>query len=275
MSVNPAIFSQNCPVNGMKIYMARAKRHYVPGHIWHITHRCHKREFLLKFPRDRRRWIEWLYQARKRYGFSVLDYMVTSNHIHLLVFDHAGRDVIPDSIKLVAGRTGQEYNARKKRKGAFWEDRYHATAVEESHYLRQCITYIDLNMVRAGVVTHPSDWESCGYNEIQNPRIRKGIIDFDRLIDLLGFETYEDLKVAHRKWVDSSIQMNASSKDDKWTQSIAVGDKAFVETFKNSLGFRARGRKIIQSDDICELREVPAVYGEKNRFISENAYTWE
>ena len=55
--------------------MARAKRHYLPGHVWHITHRCHKREFLLKFPRDRRRWIQWQYQAKKRYsGLSVLNY---------------------------------------------------------------------------------------------------------------------------------------------------------------------------------------------------------
>jgi putative transposase len=57
--------------------------------------------------------------------------MVTSHHVHLLAFDNAGRNVIPDSIKLVAGRTGQEYNIRKKRKGAFWEDRYPATAVEK------------------------------------------------------------------------------------------------------------------------------------------------
>jgi len=33
-------------------------------------------------------------------------------------------------IKLIAERTGQEFNQRKSRKGAFWEDRYHATAVE-------------------------------------------------------------------------------------------------------------------------------------------------
>jgi len=134
--------------------MTRAKRHYIPGYVWHITHRCHKREFLLKFPRDRRRWIEWLYQAKRRYtGLSVLNYMVTSNHIHLLAFDNGGRNVIPDSIKLVAGRTGQEYNIRKNRKGAFWEDRYHATAVEKNRHLRQCITYIDMNMVRAGVIS--------------------------------------------------------------------------------------------------------------------------
>ena len=110
--------------------MARAKRHYIPGQIWHLTHRCHKREFLLKLITDRRKWIQWLYKAKKRYGLVMLNYTVTSNYIHLLVLDQEGRDAIPQSIKLVAGRTVQEYNLRKSRKGAFWEDRYHATAVE-------------------------------------------------------------------------------------------------------------------------------------------------
>jgi hypothetical protein len=40
--------------------MARAYRNFVPGYIWHITHRCHKREFLLKFAKDRYRWMELL-----------------------------------------------------------------------------------------------------------------------------------------------------------------------------------------------------------------------
>ena len=32
--------------------MARANRHHLPGYVWHITHRCHKREFLLKFDNE-------------------------------------------------------------------------------------------------------------------------------------------------------------------------------------------------------------------------------
>jgi putative transposase len=44
---------------------------------------------------------------------------------------------------------------RENRSGAFWEDNYHATAVDELHYLHHCMVYIDLNMVRAGVVNHP------------------------------------------------------------------------------------------------------------------------
>ena len=74
--------------------MARAKRHYISGYLWHITHRCHKRKFLLKFSKDRHRYLQWLYQARKRYGLCILNYMVNSNHIHLLVADAADRGTV-------------------------------------------------------------------------------------------------------------------------------------------------------------------------------------
>ena len=77
--------------------MARAKRHYIPGQVWHLTHRCHKREFLLKFVKDRRRWTQWLFEAKKRYGLVILDYTVTPNHIHLLVVDMA------DTLSLLLG----------------------------------------------------------------------------------------------------------------------------------------------------------------------------
>ena len=80
--------------------MARANRHHIPGQVWHITHRCHKKEFLLKFARDRKRWLQWLFEAEKRYGLQILNYTVTSNHIHLLVVD-GEQEVIPKSLQLV------------------------------------------------------------------------------------------------------------------------------------------------------------------------------
>ena len=115
--------------------------------VWHITHRCHRKQFLLKFARDRRRYLHWVLEAKKRFGLSVLNYVVPCNHVHLLVKD-TGRDVISQSIQLIAGRTAQEYNQRKNRQGAFWEDRYHATAIEADEHLHRCLVYIDLNMVR-------------------------------------------------------------------------------------------------------------------------------
>jgi putative transposase len=143
----------------------RANRYFIPGYVWHITHRCHKKESLLGFGLDRQVWIKWLFEARKRYNLEVLNYTVTSNHVHLLVYSGADRETIPRSMQLVAGRTAQEYNRRKQRKGAFWEDRYHATAVDTDAHLVRCLVYIDLNMVRAGVVQHPVMWAHGGHRK--------------------------------------------------------------------------------------------------------------
>jgi putative transposase len=259
--------------------MARAQRHYIPGQIWHITHRCHKREFLLKFSKDRRRWLQLLLEAKKRYGLPILNYNVTSNHIHLLVVGDDDRDVIPNSIKLIAGRTGQEYNQRKKRKGAFWEDRYHATAVEGGEHLFQCLVYIDLNMVRAGVVEHPSEWSFCGYNEIQKPRRKNVLIDYERLRKLLGFETYDRVITYHKGWVEDYLGNGNNIRDEKWTRSIAVGSRGFVNKVKSMLGALASGRKSIEAGESYQLREPSVPYnvhfgGKKSDIGSENTYFW-
>ena len=46
--------------------MPRANGHFLPGHVWHLTHRGHERDFLLKFARDRNNYLRWLYEARKQ-----------------------------------------------------------------------------------------------------------------------------------------------------------------------------------------------------------------
>ena len=91
--------------------MPRGNRHYITGHVWHIIHWCHKEEFLLKFARNQRQWLRWPFEVKKRYGLSVLNYMVTCNHIHLLVRDNGKRSVFPSAMQLIAARAGQEYNS--------------------------------------------------------------------------------------------------------------------------------------------------------------------
>lgn len=263
--------------------MPRANRHYLPGYVWHITHRCHKREFLLKFARDRHRWLEWLFEGKNRYRICILNYAVTSNHIHLLVRDNQGRDVIPKTPQLIAGRTGQEYNQRKKRKGAFWEDRYHATAVDvDSHFIQcmQCMVYIDLNMVRAGVVSHPSEWPFSGYHEIQNPRQRYALIDYGGLMDLLNVRSMDELKESYKGWVEESLEKPDRERQPRWTESIAVGSEDFVSNTKERLGIRGIGRNVIEGDGTYELREPEGSYDplfapENSDLSFQNVYYWD
>jgi putative transposase len=260
--------------------LARAHRHYIPGHIWHITHRCHKREFLLKYAKDRHRWLQWLYKTRKRYGLVILNYTVTSNHIHLLVYDSAGQDVIPKSMQLVAGRTGQEYNKRKKRKGAFWEDRYHATIIEDGEHLLRCIVYNDMNMVRTGVVDHPEQWRHSGYNEIQSPRRKCILIDYNVLSRLAGFDDFVHFQNAHREWVNAALhQKTVLLRDTKWTQAIAVGGEAFLSTVKKQMRSLAIGRRVRPLQDGYELKEAMVPYSshleaKKGDIDPNNTWIW-
>lgn len=248
--------------------MPRANRYFLPGLVWHLTHRCHQRDFLLKFARDRDSYLRWLYEARKRFGFCVLNYMVTSNHVHLLVKDSA-EGVIAQSVQLIAGRTAQEYNRRKARLGAFWEDRYHATAIESGVHLHRCLVYIDLNMVRAGVVKHPAEWPHGGYLEIQQRPKRYRVIDVATLSGLCGFDEITDFQKAHRKWVDEASNGDTLKRDDCWSESIAVGSEGFVEQVKLQLGFRAQHRHVAMADKVYTLREPPEPYGDY--FDRENA----
>ncbi len=78
-----------------------------------------------------------------------------------------GARAYPKAMQLIARGMGRQYNQRKNRTGAFWENRYHATAAEADYHLIQCMVYMNLNMVLAGVVSHPSEWPFSGYNKIQ------------------------------------------------------------------------------------------------------------
>ncbi|KPA13407.1 Transposase IS200-like protein [Candidatus Magnetomorum sp. HK-1] len=253
--------------------MPRANRYYQPGYLWHITHRCHKKEFLLKLVKDRQRFLHWLFQAKKRYDLSILNYIVTSNHIHLLVDGGESHETISKSIQLIAGRTGQEYNQRKNRKGAFWEDRYHATAIQSDKHLFQCICYIDMNMVRAGVVKHPHEWVHSGYNEIQNPRRRYSLINHKKLMKLLNFNEYELLTKTHSQWIENEVNQSKNSRDKKWTEAVAVGDNDFVE--KTAKYLDERNKKLADTINTYHLKEDQATYNCLNRSSFENTYYWD
>jgi putative transposase len=257
--------------------MPRAHRHYIPGCVWHITHRCHKQEFLLKFDKDRRRWRHWLFEAKKRYGLCVLNYIATSNHSHMLVVD-TGEKTIPKSLQLIAGRTAQEYNIRKKRKGAFWEDRYHATAVQTDQHLVKCLVYIDLNMVRAGVVKHPSEYSISGYKEIQKPPERYSILDRKTLLKLCDIGDESLFRQTHLEWVETELANDRARRNSLWSESIAVGDEPFVKEIQQKLTSRAQGRSVLSHNGTNMLKEPDVFYnalftGEKGTVSSKNTYS--
>lgn len=58
------------------------------------------------------------------------------------------------------------YNRRHHRRGYFWGDRFKSVIVDKGETLVNCLAYIDLNPLRAGIVDRPEDyrWNSLGYH---------------------------------------------------------------------------------------------------------------
>lgn len=212
--------------------MPRANRYILPRQSYHITHRCHNRNFLLRFAKDRNSYRKWLRKGAARYNVLILGYCITSNHVHLLVFAE-NNESVSKMMQFVAGNSAQEYNRRKDRKGAFWEDRFHCTMIDSGRYLWNCLAYIDLNMVRAGVISHPGEWEWCGYNELMGIRKRYRVLDLEALIERGRTLTATDLRNRYQKVLKHDLEGGELKREPKWTESLAIGDQKFVESLKD------------------------------------------
>jgi putative transposase len=134
-------------------------------------------------------------------------------------------------------------------------------------------------MVRAGMVDHPSQWLFCGYHEIQNPKRKNVLINYDRLRELFGVETYDQVTHSHKGWVEEYMRDGNNRREEKWTKSIAFGSKAFVKRAKTFLGALAKGRTVREAAEAYQLRDPSISYvdhfGVKNDDIGvDTTYYW-
>ena len=102
--------------------------------MFHLTHRCRNRAFLLGFARDRNAYRAKLREHLGRYDLWLLDYCLISTYVHLLI-DAEDRAEVSAFMREVAGEFARAYNRGKARTNAFWGDNFHATLVEGGPYL--------------------------------------------------------------------------------------------------------------------------------------------
>ena len=217
--------------------MPRRKRCWLDNACYHITHRCNNREFLFRYKKYRNFYMHHLFKMSKRYKIDILDYIVTSNHIHLLLTARKGQN-ISAGLCYLHGRMGQFYNMEKRKSGSFWGDRFHSTLIQNGKHLGECLFYIDLNMVRAGVVKHPSEWEACSYNEFYKLKQRYRIINIMRLLKVLDFPDIESFRNWHTLTLNDIITKEESVRMEFWTKAYAIGDEEWLNCKLNEAGIK-------------------------------------
>jgi putative transposase len=79
--------------------------------------------------------------------------------------------------------------------------------------------------------------------------------------------------------VETALQTGAMTRDDRWSESVAVGSEQFVEQVKAELGSAVGRRQITAEDKTYSLREPSPPYlarfeAEKVAISQNSAYLW-
>jgi putative transposase len=137
--------------------MARRIRFCLPEVPLHVVQRGNNRQVCFFRYEDRQVYLNCLSEYARETGCALHAYVLMSNHVHLLL---TPRDA--DSVSRFMKRVGQRYvqyvNRTQGRSGGLWEGRFRSCLVEEERYLLNCYRYIELNPVRAGMVSRPEDY---------------------------------------------------------------------------------------------------------------------
>jgi REP element-mobilizing transposase RayT len=154
------------------------------------------------------------------------------------------------------------YNQRHNRRGTLWGERFKSVIVENGETLINCLAYIDLNPLRAGIVSRPEDyrWNSIGYHVQTDNKD-----DFLSLgFGLQEFGTMMDAAERLRSYRQYVYEAGAINRPDKM-QAKVIGDRVLEKErrrdFELSRSDRFRYRTRYFTDS--------GIIGSKE-FVSEN-----
>lgn len=141
--------------------MARLPRLTVPGYPHHVIQRGNNRQPIVLSDADRETLLGLVADNALKHRVALHAYVLMDNDFHLLLTPET-EDGVPQMMQAVGRRYVRYFNDLHHRSGTLWEGRYKSTLIQSESYLLACMTYMDLNPVRAGMVAQASDfvWSS-------------------------------------------------------------------------------------------------------------------
>jgi putative transposase len=92
----------------------------------------------------------------------IFHYCIMNNHLHLILW-LSSQSRVSRFMKQVSLAYFQYYRKKYDYYGHLWQGRFKSVIIEKDMHLLQCGKYIELNPVRAGIVTFPEQYEFSSY----------------------------------------------------------------------------------------------------------------
>jgi len=151
----------------------KLRRYQDTGQLHFITFSCYQRRPFLRTARKRDIFLRALEQARRRFGFVVVGYVVMPEHVHLLVSepDQGSLATAIQLMKQTSSRIShrrrsslqQELFADSEVRSPFWQTRYYDFNVGTAKKRIEKLKYIHRNPVTRGLCGKPEDWRWSSY----------------------------------------------------------------------------------------------------------------
>ena len=144
--------------------MPRSARIAISDYPHHIIQRGHNRQVVLVSDDDYPYYLDNLHEWKERLECKVYAYCLMANHVHIIIDPGSDRKNLALLMKRIAGRQTRHVNRLSNRSGMLWEGRYKSSPICVNEYLLACSRYVELNPVRAGIVTEAEAyrWSSYG-----------------------------------------------------------------------------------------------------------------
>ena len=141
--------------------MPRPARVHVRNGVNHVTQRATDHEILYADSVDRSSFERILELTVKRYEWKLHAYCQLTNHVHMLV--QTPKPTLSRGMQFLLGQYVAEFNTRHGRRGALVQGRYKAVLVETDEHYLECLRYLAMNPVAAGLCDRPEDWPWSSY----------------------------------------------------------------------------------------------------------------
>jgi REP element-mobilizing transposase RayT len=226
--------------------MVRPLRIEYSGAFYHVTSRGNGRQRIFLDDRDRKDFLNLLFEKTYEAGAKVYAFVLMDNHYHLLL--ETMRVFLSEIMRQLNGIYTQHFNRHHRRVGHLFQGRYKAILVEKDSYLLELSRYLHLNPVRAGIVNRPQDYRWSSYLKYLG-KADKFINDLktDWFLSLFGDDLSKSRK-RYQEFVEEGLRQRARSPFKDVIGQIFLGGEEFVEGMKD----RLLGKDI-------ERSEVPAL----------------
>ena len=147
--------------------MPRRPRAFYPGVPTHITARGVDEQPIFRSDLDRYELLHHLREVTKLVDWQVLCWCLMTTHYHLLVVVPREEPRVSWAMQKVNSVYAREFNARHRRRGHLFGERFADTLVASDGHTGRTVAYILDNPVRAGIVKRYDEWPWSGLEALR------------------------------------------------------------------------------------------------------------